>query len=208
MSSQVTVNRNRSERKKEETKQRIIVVAMKLFKSQGVDMTTMEQIAREVDVAKGTLYNYFPVKEAIIDEAIKRSFREQHTEKILALQKLPDTRSRMISTFGKLMEGVQAQKDIFEKYIYYRMRMMLSFQQEESEKSGFYLLAAEMIELGQKNGEIRIDLPFYTLLDQFEFAFMGVVKQFYLEPEKFSVSEAIERCVDLCLYGVRQGRDQ
>lgn len=197
------INTSRTERKKEEIKQKIIVVSMNLFKCQGVDMTTMEQIAREVDIAKGTLYNYFPVKEAIIDEYIKRSFRGQNAEKILALQKLPDTRERMISIFGKLMEGVQAQKDIFEKYIYYRMRLMLSFKQEESEKSGFYLLATEIIELGQKNGEIRTDLPFYILLDQFEFAFMGIVKQFYLEPEKFKIGEAVERCVDLCINGVK-----
>lgn len=38
----------------------ILSVAMRLFKEQGVNATSMEQIAQEVDIAEGTLYNYFP----------------------------------------------------------------------------------------------------------------------------------------------------
>ena len=58
----------RRERKKQETKKNIIKIAMYLFRKQGFDETTMEQIAKEVDTVKGTLYNYFPVKESIICE--------------------------------------------------------------------------------------------------------------------------------------------
>ncbi|MEN6350637.1 MAG: TetR/AcrR family transcriptional regulator, partial [Syntrophomonas sp.] len=85
---------NRVERKKEETRQKIINVAMGLFRKQGVDGTTMEQIAREVDIAKGTLYNYFPFKEAIINEFIQHSFKEKHAERITQYRSMPDTRTR------------------------------------------------------------------------------------------------------------------
>ena len=56
----------RVERKKEETREKIIRVAMKLFMDQGLESTTMEQIAAQVDIAKGTLYNYFEDREALI----------------------------------------------------------------------------------------------------------------------------------------------
>ncbi|MDA8212997.1 MAG: helix-turn-helix domain containing protein [Clostridia bacterium] len=195
---------SRVERKKEETKKKIIAVAMKLFGERSFDGTTMEQIAREVDIAKGTLYNYFPAKEAIIDEYIKRSFREKNSERILQLQKMPDTRSRMILIFSELMKGMQAHKDFFEKYIVYRMQNMVSFHVDESEKSGLYLLAIKIIELGQESAEIRDDLPLYVLEDLFEFAFIEVVKQFYMEREKFKVRDAIEQCVDLFMNGVKR----
>lgn len=199
---------SRVERKKEETKQKIIGVAMNLFKEQGIDATTMEQVAREADIAKGTLYNYFPVKEAIIDEYIKRSFRQKNSDRILQLRKLPDTRARLIQVFGELIQGVQAQKEIFEKYIIYRMQIMVSFHQDESEKSGFYLVANEIIELGQKNSEMRDDLPVCVMVEFLEFAFIEAVKQFYICPEKFKVSEDIERYVDLCINGLKQGEDK
>lgn len=47
---------SRVERKKEETKSRIITVAIGLFNEKGVQATTMEQIAELADIAKGTLY--------------------------------------------------------------------------------------------------------------------------------------------------------
>lgn len=43
-----------------------MAAAMALIRAYGFEETTMEQIAEEADIAKGTLYNYFPAKEAII----------------------------------------------------------------------------------------------------------------------------------------------
>ena len=37
---------------------------------------TMDQIAEEVDISKGTLYNYFPFKESIISEYWQKSVWE------------------------------------------------------------------------------------------------------------------------------------
>ena len=203
MTLQKVPGNNRLERKKEETKQKIISVAMQLFMKHGVDATTMEQIAEKADVAKGTLYNYFPVREAIIDEYIKRSFMERSPERMERIRKLPNTRARMVQILGELMQGVQAQKDIFEKYFVYRIQKMISLRQSESEQSGLYLLEAEIIELGQKNAEIREDLPFDILAGLFEFVFVKVAQQFYKEPDKFKPRKVIEQCVDLFMNGVR-----
>lgn len=203
MNPKETHSESRIERKKEKTKQKIIAVAIKLFKEQGIDATTMEQIAREVDIAKGTLYNYFPVKEAIISEFIQLSFKEKNPDRIIDLQQVANTRERMILIFSKLIKGVKEQKDLFEKYLIYQMQNMVSFDQNKSTKSGFRVLANEIIELGQRSGEIRTDLPLVVLRDLFEFVFIEVVKQLYIEPESFIAHEAIERCVDLFINGVK-----
>lgn len=204
MNQKENLTGNRVERKKEETKRKIISTAMNLFKEQGIDGTTMEQIAKEADIAKGTLYNYFPVKEAIIDDYIKRSFREKNPNRILQLQKMPDTRTRLIQILSELFEGVKAEKEIFEKYLIYRMQILLSFHQDESEKSGFYLMATEIIELGQKSGEIRRDIPQYVMTELFEFAFIEAVKGYYLDSERFDAAEVIGRYVDLCINGIKK----
>ena len=56
----------RRERKKEETKRKIFQAATKLFADKGFDATTVDEIAAAADVSKGTFFNYFPKKEAII----------------------------------------------------------------------------------------------------------------------------------------------
>jgi AcrR family transcriptional regulator len=203
MSSKETAGGSRMERKKEETKQKIIRAAMKLFKERGLDATTMEQIAEDVDIAKGTLYNYFPVKEAILDEYIQRSFRENSSERIQRLQEMPDTRSRSVFILCELMAGVQAQKDIFEKYFIYRIQQMIALRQDESARSGFSSLGTAVIALGQQSAEIRDDLPFDLLEALFEFVFIEVAQRFYKQPETFNARETIEQCVDLFMNGVQ-----
>lgn len=198
-----TAGGSRVERKKEETKKKIINVAMDLFKQYGFNATTMEQIAKVADIAKGTLYNYFPVKEAIIDEYIKRLSTKKNSERVSRLAQLPDTRSRMILSFGELIQGVQVQKEIFEKYLVYQMKNTISLQKEERAKSGIELLADEIIKLGQASAEIRQDLPMDVIVDLFVFAFIEVAKKFYMEAERFNAQEAIEQCVDIFINGVK-----
>ena len=57
---------SRRERKKEETRERIFKAACKLFRDKGFEQTTVDEIAEKADVAKGTFFNYFPRKEAVL----------------------------------------------------------------------------------------------------------------------------------------------
>lgn len=67
---------SRRERKKDDMRRRIVDVAMHLFEKQGYDKTFMEQIGEEADIAKATLYHYFPSKEAIVTAFVQRSILE------------------------------------------------------------------------------------------------------------------------------------
>ncbi|UNC92079.1 TetR/AcrR family transcriptional regulator [Candidatus Contubernalis alkaliaceticus] len=204
MSAEEKAGESRTERKKEKTRQKILTSAINLFKKQGIDVTTMEQIAEEVDIAKTTLYNYFSNKEAIISEFMQRSFKEKNFRRIMKFKDMPDTRSRMILIFEELIEGIQGHKEIFERYLVYRMQKVISFHQHEPDRSGFNLLRTEIIKMGQKDSEIRDDLPLHVLEELFEFAFIEAVKQFYIEPANFDGRQFIESCVDLFLNGAKR----
>lgn len=198
------MNRSRTERKKEETKQKIIREAMHLFASQGVEETTMEHIAVQVDIAKGTLYNYFPVKEAIISAYIHQSFKERSAQILQAIHALPDTRARLAHSLLDLMKGVQAQPEIFEKYHAYRVKNMISLHQDETVETGIGQLSGTILRLGQESGEIRADVPTSLLLDLYEFVFIEVAMQFYKNPKGFEARPAIEVSVDLFLNGAKK----
>ena len=205
MAGRIEQRTGRSDRKRENTKRNILDVSIKLFRKQGVDGTSMEQIAEVADIARRTLYNYFPAKEAIINEFIQLSFRENNPERLLAFRKLPDTKSRMVSIISVLVEGVAKHKELFERYLVYKMQSMVTLHQEEAEASGLRVLSAEIIYMGRKNNEIRDDLPEELLFDFFEFVFIEVVKRLYFDKRKFRSKEVIEQHVDIFIRGVGSG---
>jgi AcrR family transcriptional regulator len=201
-----TTSDSRMERKRQATQQKIQATAIALFKKQGFEQTTMEQIAEEADIAKGTLYNYFPVKEAILSGFVQQSFSDQQSDRVQSLRKLPDTRARLTMILTELMNRVQSQSEIFEIYLAYRIRSVISLRPSDntSERSGIDRLAVEIIQLGQQSGDIRTDLPMSMLTDLFEFVFVEVAKPFYASPETFKAEEAIAQGIDLFLSGARR----
>ncbi len=56
----------RREKRKQEIRGRIEDAAYRLFKSQGIDETSIEQICVEADVARRTFYGHFPNKHALL----------------------------------------------------------------------------------------------------------------------------------------------
>ncbi len=61
---------SRRERKKQETRERLLEAAWQLFRARGYDNTTVEEITEAADVGKGTFFNYFESKEALLGEVV------------------------------------------------------------------------------------------------------------------------------------------
>jgi AcrR family transcriptional regulator len=74
----------------EETRERILDTAIGLFRKNGFDDTTMREVAREVEMALGLAYHYFPSKESLVMAYYERVQREH---RIVACEKLAQTRS-------------------------------------------------------------------------------------------------------------------
>src|SRR5689334_1105548 len=55
---------------KDETRKRILKVSQKQFAQQGFEQTTTRDIARDANIAVGTLFNYFPTKESIVESLV------------------------------------------------------------------------------------------------------------------------------------------
>ncbi|SDH47920.1 TetR/AcrR family transcriptional regulator [Desulfosporosinus hippei] len=189
----------RIERKKKETRQKIIRAAMDLIQRQGFDNTTMEQIAEEADVARKTLYNHFPVKEAIVDEYVRSLSWEFTQETFNKLQDLPDTRSRLLETLDKVYEQVEINPEIIGIAMGYRLKNM--FQGEGYSGGGTQSLIAEIIRLGQQAGEIRQDIQAKLLVKQLNMLRGAVVMDWLNDPARLELRKEMSLMVDLFLNG-------
>ncbi len=64
----------RKEREKEARRTQILDAAEKVFKEKGISQATMDDIAREAELAKGTIYLYYRNKYELHVGLILRSF--------------------------------------------------------------------------------------------------------------------------------------
>ncbi|ACV63432.1 transcriptional regulator, TetR family [Desulfofarcimen acetoxidans DSM 771] len=204
MQSNDSSDGNRYERRKEETRQKIINAAINLFNRQGFDATTMEQIAEEADIARKTLYNHFSFKEAIIIEYLQRFVRERVPEIYSLIQEHTDTRSRLVAVLNRVTDWLISEKvpkDVFNIYLSYQMQKLLTSSVDEIQRTGAQNYLAQIIKLGQEAGEIRQDLSFDVLLSQADNIRVSVGIRWYTDPEQFSVQDYIAESVDLFLQG-------
>jgi AcrR family transcriptional regulator len=91
------------ERKKAKTHAAIQEHALRLFREQGYEATTVEQIAAAADVSQSTFFRYFPSKEDVVlhdafDPILFASFGEQPAE----LTPIQALRASMAEVFGAL----------------------------------------------------------------------------------------------------------
>jgi len=148
----------RRERRKEETRKQIFKAAMKLFGKKGVFATTVEEITEAADVGKGTFFNYFPSKEAILSALAERQLgvintaveRAQTAESVRPVLKdmcreLSSVPGRSQILLRSLLGMVLSNKFMFELF-----QSVLSKGRER---------VALIVERGQHLGEIRRDIP-------------------------------------------------
>ncbi|HXM58992.1 MAG TPA: TetR family transcriptional regulator [Candidatus Dormibacteraeota bacterium] len=94
------------ERKKARTRAAIQRHALRLFKEQGYDATTVSQIADAVEISESTFFRYFPTKEAVVlwdelDPAFEAAFRAQPPD----IGPVAALRAAMRAVFDRLPES-------------------------------------------------------------------------------------------------------
>ena len=191
----------RMERKKKETRQKIVNVAMELFQRQGFNNTTMEQIAEEADIARKTLYNHFPVKEAIADEYVRVVSKGLAQKNLDTLQNLPDTRSRLLAYLDKAYEWVEINPEITGICLGYRFKNMFQCSGDNGGETGTQSIMAEIIRQGQQSGEIRGDISVKLLVAQLDILRGVVVLDWLKDVSIFELRQEMAKIVDLFLQG-------
>jgi AcrR family transcriptional regulator len=91
------------ERKKARTRAAIQEHALRLFREQGYDATTVEQIAEAAEVSPSTFFRYFPTKEDVVaydalDPVMMAAWRAQPAE----LTPITAMRNAMAEVFGAI----------------------------------------------------------------------------------------------------------
>lgn len=151
------VEPNRRERKKEETRRRIFEAAVSLFRERGFQATTVDDITERADVARGTFFNYFPRKEAVLAflSEERATLAEGSTAELLA-RSIP-ARAKLHELYAFAASAWAADRELSRTVFTEWMRQ--AFAPTEDAAHRWESLVVRVIEQGQAAGELRRDAP-------------------------------------------------
>lgn len=169
--SSADIRESNTDKKEGNTKNEILDAALRLFSSYGFHKTTMDMIAREANVAKGTLYWYFSSKKSLfvglLESDLERfySYLEgvKNDTTLTSCQKLEaiiDSRFDFFEKHQAVVREVMSHKDEIDTDF--------ACQMESLRNRHINLLTAIFAE-GQTNAEFAIDDPQVVAV-----AFMGM----------------------------------
>lgn len=157
----------RRERKKIETRQRLFRAAMELFQEKGFDATTIDEIAERADVAKGTVFNYFPQKTSFLTA----SYQVWFSGMVESMGPVPSwrggTRTHILNVFDHLARTADEHRGLARLILFENMRQAhLAMEApaspvESPNQAGVRLLeelVREVLVRGRERGDIREDV--------------------------------------------------
>ena len=193
----------RRERKRQTLRQHIVTVAMALFDAEGYNAVTMERIAAEADVAKGTLYKYFPIKEAIV-AAFMSGMSSDYDEAISELMaQIPDTEGRLTALFAGFANWAIQHRDYMAAYITYRLSDPRWYAAADSERSGFHRHLMQILAAGVAAGELRDDVPVELAVIYLQMLQLAATLRWLQQPDG-ELTDLLGQIVRLFLHGLRR----
>jgi len=147
---------SRRERKKEETRHRIFHAAIDLFRERGFENTTVDEITEKADVAKGTFFNYFPRKDAVLAYLSEDRLQAVEENAGVMLAESRPARERLLDLYATAASGYEEDRTL-SRYVLVELMNRLFAPGEESVMR-WHELVVKLISQGQLSGEIRRDV--------------------------------------------------
>ncbi|MCE5242815.1 MAG: TetR family transcriptional regulator [Desulfobacteraceae bacterium] len=192
-------------RKDTEKHRRILDAAVRVFARKGFFRARISEIAREAEVADGTVYLYFKNKDDLLISIFEEKMRDFIAGVRTAMKERPDARFRLLCLIERHLAAFQADPDlaaVFQVELRRSGRFMKDYSKDALKE---YLdLIGEVVEQGRREGSFRGDFPaglarglIFGTLDE-------VVSAWVLSGRRSDLTGQGEYIADLLLRGIRR----
>jgi AcrR family transcriptional regulator len=147
---------SRRERKKEETRSRIFRAAIDLFRERGFEQTTVDEITERADVAKGTFFNYFPRKDAVLGYLSETRLLDVEENAGRMFEEARPARQKLFDLYDTAVSAYEEDHSL-SRYVVLEL-MGRAFAPSEDIAMRWHELVVRLVRQGQDGGELRSDV--------------------------------------------------
>ncbi|KWE31552.1 TetR/AcrR family transcriptional regulator [Burkholderia territorii] len=154
----------------------------RLFDAHGYDAVTMEQIAAQADVAKRTLYNHFPTKEAVLAHWLERELARDlaHLQRDIARRKT--FASRIACVLDASAAWCEQHPAYLLAYLRHRFLSIGVAQAETGNGGDIAPVWQQLIAAGQQAGELNPALAADQLATWFHHLYLAAMLRWLTVP--------------------------
>lgn len=187
------------DKKKIETKNNIFEVAGRLFKEKGYDNTTVDEITKEAGIGKGTFFNYFPAKEALLQDFVKQKeelvfdlVKDQLTQNI-------STKEKIKNILGLVAKSNEKDRELTKLFVFEHLK---HYGHEERRSTSLNHLIQVILEKGEKTGEFKIGLDSKMAAGNLTSIYFYSLMEWLWSKNDYSFAEDISKKIDMIFDGI------
>lgn len=144
----------RKEREKEARRESILCAAARVFSRKGYYEATLDEIATEAELAKGTLYNYYTDKQDLFASLMVQSYGEFSAIIVHAAQERHSLNEFLVHIFSDALSGMIAEQRLY--------RLMLAADAalpNELYRKHMEVFREQVLAIGKKLAEALATIP-------------------------------------------------
>lgn len=170
-------------------RRQILEVSSNLFRSQGFDNTSLDDIAKEAEISRGMIFYYFDGKRELGEEVIRGILRQYSDYVKDRVSKKKTSKAQVLEFVDACLDYQSDHREIYLQSIDLagcfgdaddKYQLTVAVNQRTRE------LLAEMIKKGQKDGNIA-KVPVYDLADVIQAFVDGLMEMSALDPDAVNI---------------------
>jgi len=195
--------RGRREQGKIERRERLYDAALTLFRTRGYESTSVADITSMAGLAKGTFFNYFPTKDAVLRYLGSREIGR------LGAASMVGNGASSIDKLKRLLSALAASLEKDRPLVTLIFRSGISVPELLAGNAGGFSLqptASLFIRQAQRAGEVNPELDPDMLASALDALYLQQLVRWCVSEHGYPLAERLTGIVDLLLSGIVAGR--
>jgi AcrR family transcriptional regulator len=187
---------------RERRREEILAAATEQFARRGYDRTDLQVVADRMGVGKGTVYRYFPAKEALFLAAADRGMRLLLETTDREAARARDPLDRIVRATRAYLRFFHAHPEVVELFLQERAvfrgrRRPTYFLHRDANLAPWHILLRGLMDLGK----IRA-MPVARISDVFNAALYGAIFTNYFEGKRRPPDRQAREIIDVIFHGI------
>ncbi len=172
--------RSTREQNKIDKRKGILEAAIRLFSVKGYEQTSIEELAREAGIGKGTVYSYFETKRDIVRAFCEDQLEYTRTELANTTNLDTSLKDQLLVIFMAEFRHVTANKEFGRLFLQEKVFPPDHYSAEDQEiQNRYFEMLYPIYEKAQNRGELDSDLELLHISGHFYALYLLIVSCWY-----------------------------